>query len=84
MVEGEILSQTSHWFSQRDQTNFWLNPIRDLVQALLVGEKQSFDPQSLQVYENEGLSHLLAILGLQMGLVLAPISSRLGHYLFQA
>ena len=73
LVDGEILPQTSQRSSQRDQTNAWPNPIRGLAQALLFGEKQALDPRVLAVFETLGLSHLLAISGLHVGLVLAAL-----------
>ena len=73
LVDGEILSQTSQRSSLRDQTHAWPNPIRGLAQALLFGEKQSLDRRVLTVFETLGLSHLLAISGLHVGLVLAAL-----------
>ena len=73
LVDGEILSQTSQRSSLRDQTRAWPNPIRGLAQALLFSEKQSLDRRVLTVFETLGLSHLLAISGLHVGLVLAAL-----------
>lgn len=44
-------------------------PERDLVLALLLGEKQTLDPQIKDQFARLGVAHLLAISGLHIGIV---------------
>lgn len=49
----------------------WPQPLQGLTLALLFGEKDRIDPRLRNVFEGFGLSHILAISGLHVGIVLA-------------
>lgn len=73
VITGDVIADHSGRAQIRDRTAQWPDPIRGLTQALLFGEKQALDPQLLTVFETLGLSHVLAISGLHVGLVLGAL-----------
>lgn len=81
LIEGVVFPDQTKRAAARDRTINWPDPLRGLTQALLFGEKQALDQQLLDVFETLGLSHMLAISGLHVGLVLGSlwwIMGRLG------
>ncbi len=81
VIQGTVLNGSSYRVSLRSRVDQWPNPIRGLTKALLFGEKQDLDGHVLEVFETLGLSHMLAISGLHVGLVLGALwlcAGRLG------
>jgi competence protein ComEC len=79
LIEGDVFSDQSDRGQARNRTLDWPDPLRGLAQALLFGEKQALDQQLLDVFETLGLSHMLAISGLHVGLVLGALWWLLGR-----
>ena len=73
LLEGVVVPDQTKRAAARDRTINWPDPLRGLTQALLFGEKQALDQQLLDVFETLGLSHMLAISGLHVGLVLGAL-----------
>lgn len=66
-----VLSETSLRLSAQARVDQWPQPLKGLLLALLFGEKDQLDDTMQSVFAGLGLSHILAISGLHVGVVLA-------------
>ena len=61
-----------HW-QHRLWDTLWHNPNRDVLQALALGDRAAFQPGRWQTFIHTGTSHLMAISGLHLGMVVAVV-----------
>ena len=68
-----VLSDTKrHILADRIRNNF--SPAnQELALAILLGQKNELDPAQRQSFARSGLSHLMAVSGMHVGFLLAPI-----------
>lgn len=71
LSNAEITTPKSFRASAQGAVSAWPQPLRGLGLALLFGEKDDLEPGFKAVFEGFGLSHILAISGLHVGVVLA-------------
>lgn len=67
------LSQLRQRLSQQIQNRIHRPESQQIAQALLLGQKQSLDPEMEQAYADTGTLHILAVSGLHVGIIYAVL-----------
>lgn len=61
-ARGDILKSLKNYSFSKDQM--------DIIQALLLGQKQDIDPETYESFSKAGVVHILAVSGLHVGIIL--------------